>query len=76
MGVILNMFLLVPHFKMETLVCGQQASISWMRTFTSLLLLLSENVFVTSSKRSKTPDLEKAELPFPFGKQEFVDRNP
>jgi hypothetical protein len=43
---ILNMFLLVPHFKMETLVCGQQASISWMRTFTSLLFLPSENVFV------------------------------
>jgi hypothetical protein len=28
------------------------------------------------SKISKTPDLEKTELPFPFGKQEFVDRNP
>jgi hypothetical protein len=25
---------------------------------------------------SKTPDLEKAELPFLLGKQEFVDRNP
>jgi hypothetical protein len=30
----------------------------------------------TSFKISKTPDLEKTELPFPFEKQEFVDRNP
>jgi hypothetical protein len=36
----------------------------------------SEESTPTSSKISKTPDLEKAELPFPFGKQEFVDRNP
>ena len=30
----------------------------------------------TFSKISKTPDLEKSELPFLLGKQEFVDRNP
>jgi hypothetical protein len=77
----LNLVFLISWKKSE-LTPSQNFLFLWEHYRTDLgLIFPPEEKFVSLCQRislfiSKTPDLEKAELPFLLGKQEFVDRNP